>query len=103
MCNLCSVWCMLPSYMLLMFPLLLELFLVAKSDDLPPLGLVPDCCLSHMGCGLSSVLSQESVHMGVRAECWLLLDFPFGLSSPRICHLHPSLPLSSEHPGADSL
>lgn len=41
-CNLCSVWCLLPSYMSLRFPLLLELFLVAESDDLPLLGLVPD-------------------------------------------------------------
>lgn len=61
------------------------------------------CSLTHMGCELSSVLSQESAHMNMRAECWLLLELPFGLSSPRICHLHPSLPLSSEHPGADSL
>lgn len=57
------------SYTSLMFPLLLELFLVAKSDDLPLLGLAPDCCVSHMGCDPSSMLSQESVHVDMGTEC----------------------------------
>lgn len=26
--------------------------------------------------------------MAMRAECWLLLDHPFGLSSPRICDFY---------------
>lgn len=37
------------------------------------------------------MLSQESVHVEMGAECWLLLDLPFWLSSPRIHHLHPSV------------